>query len=117
MIALVPSTIIALGIRTGTGLFQLREWARRAALAWASIAIVMCLALIALRPFQTFFIPDHFVSDLESRRQLVAISFLFLLFPVSVWWLFFLRTRGVKLQFDAADTESAEMEKACGSKT
>jgi magnesium-transporting ATPase (P-type) len=107
LIALVPSGLIALGIRTGIGLFQLRSWARSAALIWASLALIFCLAMIAFRPFETFFIPDHFVSDLESLKQLVAISFILLLFPVSLWWLFLFRSKSVKLQFLPADSESA----------
>lgn len=117
LIALVPSGLIALGIRTGIGLFQLRTWARSAALMWASLALFFCLAMIAFRPFETFFIPDHFVSDLESFKQLVALSFIFLLFPVSLWWLFLFRSKSVKLQFAPADSESAESQPAEFSKS
>jgi len=104
MITIVPSVLIALGIWTGIGLFQLRRWARLAALTWASIALVFCLLMIAFRPFETFFIPDRFVSDLESLKQLIAIAIVLLLLPVSVWWLFFFRIESVKLQFLAADS-------------
>jgi hypothetical protein len=110
LIAIVPPGLIALGIRTGIGLFQLRPWARLAALIWASIALVFCLAVIAFRPFETFVIPDHFVSELESFKQLVAISFIFMLFPVSVWWLFFFRIKSVKMQFLPAESENPVQE-------
>jgi hypothetical protein len=99
LIALIPSTVIALGIRTGIGLFQLRAWARVSALIWASITLTFCLALIAIRPFETFFIPTHFVNPTESFQQLVAIALVILLLPASVWWLFLFRMKSVKAQF------------------
>jgi hypothetical protein len=99
LIALVPSGVIALGVRTGIGLFQLRPWARIAAMIWASLTLVLCLCLIALRPFETFFIPDHFVGPTESFNQLMAIALVILLLPASVWWLFLFRMQNVKMQF------------------
>lgn len=109
LIALVPSIFMALGIRTGIGLFQLRPWARVAALAWASVSLTFCLALIAFRPFETFFIPDHFVGAIESLKQLIAISLVILLLPVSVWWLFLFRAKSVREQFQVG-REKAERE-------
>jgi hypothetical protein len=106
-IALIPFGVIALGIRTGIGLFQLRPWARVAALIWASITLVFCLTLIAVRPFETFFIADNFVSATESFNQLVAIALLILLLPSSVWWLFLFRGKNVKKQFQAVGAEDA----------
>jgi hypothetical protein len=106
LIAAVPPALIALGIWTGIGLFQLRPWARLAILTWASIALVFCLLLIAFRPFETFFFPDHFVSDLESLKQFLAIAMILLLLPVSVWSLFFFRAKSVKLQFLPANSSS-----------
>jgi hypothetical protein len=106
LIAVVPSALIALGIKTGIGLFQLRSWARIAALTWASIALIFCLALIALRPFETFVIPDRYVSDLTSLKQLIAVSFVVALLPVSVWWLFLFRMKSVKMQFDPGSSVS-----------
>src|SRR5260221_14378437 len=87
----VPLFLIASGIRTGIGLFQLKPWARRGALIWASVALCFCIYMIAFRPFETFFLPDHFVSELESFKQLLAISLVIALFPLSVWWIFFFR--------------------------
>jgi hypothetical protein len=103
VVALVPSGLIALGIRTGIGLFQLRPWARVSALAWAGIAATFCLMIIALRPFETFFIPDRFVAPTESLKQLLVIGFVILVLPVSVWWLFLFRTKAVKEQFANRD--------------
>jgi hypothetical protein len=97
----VPLFLIASGIRTGIGLFQLKPWARRAALLWAGVALSFCFYIIAFRPFETFFIPEHFVSDLESFKQLLAVSLVVALFPVSLWWIFFFRLPGVKSQFEA----------------
>ncbi len=112
LIALVPPAVIAVGIRTGIGLFQLRPWARVSAMIWAATTLVLCLALIALRPFETFFISDRFIGQLESLKQLIAIAFVILLLPVSVWWLFLFRTKGVKLQFQVAEAENREQQSA-----
>ena len=104
----VPLFLIASGIRTGIGLFQLKPWARRAALLWAGIALCFCLYMIAFRPYQTFFIPERFVSELESFKQLLALSLMVALFPVSLWWIFFFRLPSVKSQFEEpAQPESA----------
>jgi hypothetical protein len=99
LIAVVPPAVIALGIRTGVGLFQLRPWARISALVWAALTLAFCLALIAFRPFETFFISERFVAPLESMKQLIAISLLILLMPSSIWWLFLFRMKSVKAQF------------------
>jgi hypothetical protein len=112
LIGLIPPAVIAVGIRTGIGLFHLRPWARVSAMIWAAVTLLLCLALIALRPFETFFISDRFVGQLESLKQLIAIAFVILLLPVSVWWLFLFRTKGVKLQFQAADAENQEQQSA-----
>lgn len=104
-LALLPPALIALGIRTAIGLFQLRPWARVGAMVWASLSLTLCLALIAFRPFETFFIPRHFVRETELYKQLVAISFVLMLFPVSVWWLFYFRAKGVKMQFQTPDSK------------
>jgi hypothetical protein len=96
----VPLFLIASGIRTGIGLFQLKPWARRAALLWAGVALCFCLYVIAFRPFETFFIPTHFVGELESFKQLLAISLVIAMFPISVWWIFLFRMPSVKRQFE-----------------
>jgi hypothetical protein len=101
-VVVIPSSLIALGFRTGLGILQLRPWARVAALIWAAIALVFCLALIALRPFETFVIPDTFVGPTQSLQQLASISFVILLLPASVWWLFLFRSKSAKLQFGTA---------------
>jgi hypothetical protein len=98
-LAVVPPFISAVGIRTGIGLFQLKGWARKAALVWATIALSFCSAIIALRPFETFIFPDRVVTDAEYLRQLLVISVLVLLLPISIWWLFYFRMNSVKAQF------------------
>lgn len=107
LVAVIPPAIIGLGIRTAVGLLQLRPWARRASLIWAATALTLCLGLIAFRPFETFVIPQHFVSQSVLTRQMVAISFVLMLLPVSVWWLFYFRTKRVKLQFVGNDVSEA----------
>jgi hypothetical protein len=108
VVALVPSTVIGLGIRTGIGVFQLRPWARVAALVWAATTLAFCLALIALRPFETFVIPDTFVGPAQLLQQLVSLAFIILLLPASVWWLFLFRSKKVKRQFAAASQADAK---------
>jgi hypothetical protein len=104
----VPLFLIASGIRTGIGLFQLKQWARRAALLWASVALCFCLYLIAFRSYETFFIPQRYVGELESFKQLLALSLMVALFPISLWWIFFFRLPSVKRQFEGpAQPESA----------
>lgn len=95
----VPVFLMALGMATGIGLFRLHAWSRKAALIWAAIALAFCLSAIAFRPFETFAIPDHFVGETESFKQLLAVSFVFMLLPISIWWLFFFRLKNVKAQF------------------
>lgn len=99
VIALVPPAVIAVGIHTAIGLLKLRPWARNASLFWAATVLASCLAIIAMWPFETFVIPRHFVSQTVLTRQLVVISFLVMLMPVSIWWLFYFRTKRVKRQF------------------
>jgi hypothetical protein len=103
MVALLPPSLIALGIRTGIGLFQLRSWARLAAMIWAWMALLASLSLIAMRSFETFFISDRFVAPVESLKQLIALAFVIFLLPASVWWLFLFRMKSVKAQFLAAE--------------
>ncbi len=55
---------------------------------------------IAFRPFETFFIADHFVSELQSFKQLISVALIILLLPSSVWWLFLFRAEDVKKQFE-----------------
>ena len=109
LLALVPPALIALGMRTAIGLLQLRPWARIAALAWAAFSLTLCLALIAYRPFETFFIPQRFVREVELFKQMVAISFLLMILPVSVWWLFLFRAKSIKKQFLSSESESPVM--------
>ncbi len=96
----VPLFLIASGIRTGIGLFQLKPWARKAALLWASVALCFCLYMVAFRPYQTFFIPERFVSQVELFKQLLALSLMVAVFPISLWWIFFFRLPSVKRQFE-----------------
>jgi hypothetical protein len=110
LIALVPPFLVALGLRTGIGLFQLRPWARKAALLWAAIALAFCLSTIALRPFETFAIPEHFVTEAESMRQLLGVSAVFMLLPISIWWLFFFRRKSVVEQFEGRRTTATSIE-------
>jgi heme/copper-type cytochrome/quinol oxidase subunit 3 len=99
LVATVPFFLIVSGFRTGIGLFQLKPWARRAALVWASVALCFGLWFIAFRPFETFIIPEHFVSEAGSLKQLLALSLVFATVPISIWWIFLFRMNSVKRQF------------------
>ena len=98
----LPPLLIVFTVRTAIGIFQLRPWARLAALIWAAAALALCLSIIALRPFQTFFIPARFISQGEAFKQLVTVSFVIMLLPASLWWLFLFRLSSVKRQFQQA---------------
>ena len=102
LVATLPFLLIASGIHTGIGLFQLKAWARKAALLWAGAALCFSLWFIAFRPYQTFFIPEDFVSELQSLKQLLAVSLVFATLPVSIWWIFLFRMESVKRQFEPA---------------
>jgi hypothetical protein len=95
----LPPLLIAFTVRTAIGILQLRPWARFAALIWAAAALALCLAIIAFRPFQTFFIPARFVGQDEAFKQLVTLSFVIMFLPASLWCLFFFRLSSVKRQF------------------
>lgn len=101
-IALVPPLLIGMGLRIGVGLFQLRPWARRGALVWASLALVFSSAVIALRPYETFVIPTDFVSSEISFRQLLAVAFVIFTFPFGAWWLILFTRRHVIAQFETS---------------
>ncbi len=109
-LALVPPLLIAIGLRMGVGLFQLRPWARKAALWWAVIALIFSLSVIAFRPYQTFVIPEKFVSDAESLKQLLAVAMLIFTFPISVWWIFYFTRPSVKIQFQPANFAGSSQE-------
>jgi hypothetical protein len=108
LLASVPPLISAIGIRIGVGLFNLKEWARVAALIWGAVALVLCLSIIATRPFETFVFPEHVVTDIEYARQLLVISVLILFLPMGGWLLFFFRRESVKAQFHKSPAISAE---------
>jgi hypothetical protein len=99
-IALVPPLLIGMGLRIGIGIFQLKPWARRGALLWASLALVFSSAVIAFRPYETFVISESFVSSEASFRQLLAVSFVIFTFPFGAWWLILFTRRHVIAQFE-----------------
>jgi hypothetical protein len=109
-LALVPPLLIAIGLRMAVGLFQLKPWARKAALLWAAMALTFSLSVIAFRPYQTFVIPERFVSDAESLKQLLAVGLLIFTFPVSVWWIFYFTRPSVKLQFQPVNPTDSSLE-------
>jgi hypothetical protein len=98
-IALIPPLLIAMALRTSIGLFQLRPWARNAALLWAALALLFSSSVIAFRPYETFIIPEEFASNLASFKQLLALSFVIFTFPVAAWCLLYFTRKRVIAQF------------------
>jgi hypothetical protein len=109
-LALVPPLLVAIGLRMGVGLFQLKPWARKTALLWAAIALTFSLSVIAFRPYQTFVIPEKFVTEAESLKQLLAIAMVIFTLPVSVWWIFYFTRSSVKLQFQPVSPTNSPLE-------
>jgi hypothetical protein len=107
LVALVPPAVIAMGVRTAIGLLQLRPWARWVSTLWAAIALMLCLAIIAFHPFETFVVPAKFVNPVILTKQMIAISFVLMLLPVSLWWLLYFRSKHVKLQFQPEEQAQA----------
>ena len=81
-IALLPPLLIAFGIRISIGLFQLRPWARRGALLWATLALLFSSSVIAFHPYETFVIRGKISflrkSPLSSCSRFPSLSSLFL---------------------------------------
>lgn len=101
-IVIVPPVLIAMALRIGVGLFQMKQWARRGALLWAALALAFSSAVIAFRPYEIFVIPERFVSPEASFRQLLAISFVIFTFPFGAWWLIYFTRPRVIAQFKPA---------------
>jgi predicted permease len=112
VVMLVPPAVIAAGIQTAIGLLHLKPWARQLSAFWAAASLALCLAIIAFRPYETFVIPQHFVRQSVLTRQMIAVSFILMLFPVSVWWLFYFRTKSVKEQFKRGEESGLQTETA-----
>ncbi len=103
-IALIPPLLIAMALRTSIGLFQLRPWARRSALLWASLALLFSSSVIAFRPYETFVISEEFSSNVASFKQLFAFSFVIFTFPVAAWCLLYFTRKRVIAQFEQSTT-------------
>jgi hypothetical protein len=109
LLASIPPALIAVGVRIAIGLFHLKSWARIGGLIGAAIATALCLLVIARWPFETFVIPYHFVGPIQSMKQRLMISFVIMLLPVNVWWLFLFRMKSVKAQFSPVAIESSSV--------
>ncbi len=108
IVALVPPFLIALSFFTGIGLFQLKPWARRSALIWATAAMSFSSLIIAFRPYETFTIDERFVSDVAALEQLIVIALIIFLLPISAWWLFYFTREHVVRQFEPQSFSSAQ---------
>ena|ERR1700676_365029 len=93
---------IAITFSTGLGLFFLKSWARKTALLCAALALVFSVCMIALRPYETFYISENYVGESESFQQLLAVSFVFFLLPLGIWWLLYFTRKNVIAQFNSS---------------
>lgn len=99
--ALLP-IFITIAFSTGLGLFFLKSWARKTALLCAAVALIFSVCMIAFRPYETFYISENYVPENESFQQFLAISFLFFLLPLGVWWLVYFTRKKVIAQFTSS---------------
>lgn len=102
VLATVPPILVAAGLRISVGVFQLKEWARKAMIIWAVAGLASALAFVAFRPYETFVFPEEFVGEMTSAKQLFSISYVLFILPMSVWWLILFTRRGTRLQFQSA---------------
>jgi hypothetical protein len=89
----LPIGFALLGILTSVGLCFLREWARRVTLFLAVAPAAIYTALVILRP------PSIFPRGFGDIYLYVVEGSLFLLIPVSLWWLILFTRASVKAQF------------------
>ena len=99
VLATFPPIMVAAGLRISVGVFQLKEWARKAMLIWAIAGLASALAFVAFRPYETFVFPEEFVGEISSAKQLFSISYVLFILPMSVWWLFLFTRQGTRRQF------------------
>lgn len=110
--ALIPPLMIAMALRTSVGLFQLRPWARKGALLWSALALIISASVIAFYPYETFVIQGDFAAPLVSFKQLLAFSFVIFTFPVAGWCLLYFTRKRVIAQFRKTPRASAARETA-----
>jgi hypothetical protein len=96
---------IAIAFPTGIGLFFLNSWARKSALFCATLGLIFSISMIAFRPYETFYISENYVPENESFQQFLAISFLFFLLPVGIWWLLYFTRKNVIAQFHPSSSK------------
>jgi len=97
-----PLFLSLLGIIASRGLFDLREWARRAAVFLATVPVLGCGLLILVRPRSVFpeDIPSGPVYAPFIGIGLATCEVLFcILVPFSLWFLILFTRKSVKSQF------------------
>ena len=102
----LPIGFALLGIITSMGLWFLREWARKRTLFLATAPAAVYTMLAILRPPSVFpsrslqgaifTVGDIYLDVVEGS--------LFLLIPVSIWWLILFTRASVKAQFQSGKT-------------
>jgi hypothetical protein len=98
---------IALAFSTGLGLFFLKSWSRKSALLCATLALAFSVCMIAFRPYETFYISENYVGESESFQQILAVSFVFFLLPLAVWWLLYFTRKNVIAQFPSSPPKNS----------
>lgn len=100
----LPIGFSLLGIIASVGLVFLREWARKVTLFLAVAPAAIYTVLVILRP------PSLFTGGIGDIYLYIVEGALFLLIPVSAWWLILFTRASVQKQFQsgmAAKTKRA----------
>jgi hypothetical protein len=87
------------GIITGIGLFQLKNWARMSALIWAGIAVLFCtLTVVAILIFPFPTLPTAQSTNMTSVKALLVV-FYGIPIVVGVWWLILFNQKNTRALF------------------
>jgi hypothetical protein len=91
----LPIGFSLLGIITSVGLCLLREWARKLTLCLAVAPATVYTVLVILRP------PSVFTGGIGDIYLYAVEGALFLLIPVSLWWVILFTRARVQKQFQS----------------
>jgi|HubBroStandDraft_6_1064221.scaffolds.fasta_scaffold17864_2 hypothetical protein len=99
----LPIGFAVVGIMASMGLWFLREWARQGTLFLATVPAAVYTELVILRPSALFprSVGGVYLNVVESA--------LFLLVPVSTWWLILFTRPSVKARFQSQKTANSAM--------
>jgi hypothetical protein len=102
--------MIALGafaIATGMGLIRLRNWARISTIVFAALLLFVCLPGLAMVPILPLNSDPEMPTQITSAIRIGLGVFYGLFCVLGGWWLYFMNSRAVKVQFGSAQVLSA----------